>query len=338
MENYEIKNIIKQYGFIYYLLQNDTTKIEPLEILYGHNGDILTSMNPSIWIVDDNEAYVNIRSVNYNLWNNVVREFTETNQPLGYVGKDSSHLITENYFGKINLDTLKLYDVTKVKMLDLHKPIWSFIGLEDARVIKWDENLYLCGVRRDVKDNGEGRMELSKIEKDDEDNWIEVERIRMPAASEDAYCEKNWMPIVDTPYTWIKWCSPFELCKFDINTKKLEIIFNGENLNYCYRGDSHVVKINNYYYCFTHFVNLLIFDENTNSRQSRYIHYILKFDKDMHYIGAYGPFCYDTRFNIEFGCGLAYYNGYCYLTYSENDAISYIVKFDSKLIEDLNYE
>ena len=58
----------------------------------------------------------------------------------------------------------------------------------------------------------------------------------------------------------------------------------------------------------------------------------------MHYIGKYGPFHYDNRFNIEFGCGLAYDGQYCYLTYSENDAASYIVKFDSKLLENLNYE
>ena len=44
------------------------------------------------------------------------------------------------------------------------KPVWEFIGLEDARLMYWDDNIYLSGVRRDTKPDGEGRMELSIIE------------------------------------------------------------------------------------------------------------------------------------------------------------------------------
>ncbi len=31
-------------------------------------------------------------------------------------------------------------------------PVWTFIGLEDGRLVKWDEKYYLIGVRRDTKD------------------------------------------------------------------------------------------------------------------------------------------------------------------------------------------
>ena len=46
--------------------------------------------------------------------------------------------------------------------------MWDFVGLEDARLVKWNETYYLCGVRRDTTTNGQGRMELSEIDiKDD---------------------------------------------------------------------------------------------------------------------------------------------------------------------------
>ena len=44
----------------------------------------------------------------------------------------------------------------------------SFVGLEDARVVRWNNQLYICGVRRDVYDNGQGRMELCEID------WTEI--------------------------------------------------------------------------------------------------------------------------------------------------------------------
>ena len=37
----------------------------------------------------------------------------------------------------------------------------DFIGLEDGRLLKWNDKYYLTGVRRDTTTNGQGRMELS---------------------------------------------------------------------------------------------------------------------------------------------------------------------------------
>ena len=40
----------------------------------------------------------------------------------------------------------------------------DFVGLEDSRIFRWEGDLYISGVRRDTTENGQGRMELSKIE------------------------------------------------------------------------------------------------------------------------------------------------------------------------------
>lgn len=328
-------NIINDYGFIKYLLDNNA-KIAPLEINYDEN-EILASMNPSIWI-DNDVCYINIRAVNYNLFNSRYREYTQNDQPIAYINKDEGHLITENFFGTIDLETLNIQEISKVQMMKLHEPCWDFVGLEDARIIKWDENIYLCGVRRDVKDNGEGRMELSKIKKID-NQWIEVERTRMPAAGDDtAYLEKNWMPIIDKPWYWLKWCCPMEFCTYSLSTNKLDIIFTNETLNVPYRGDSHIIHIDNYYYCFVHNVMNHQLNSYTNARITYYCHYIIRFNEDFTLAGVFGPFTYDNRFNVEFGCGLAFDGINCYLTYAENDAASYIIKFDKSLLINLPYK
>ena len=173
---------IKDFGLVRYILMNGG-KIAPLE-LYYENNDILSSMNPSIYIDDNDIAYINIRAVNYNLFAVNTQEITCDDQPTIYVGADQTKLITTNFFGTINLDTLEINNIYKVDTSNFDKePQWDFIGLEDARIIKWNNNIYLCGVRRDVKSNGEGRMELSKIEFIN-NNWVEVERTRMPCGND----------------------------------------------------------------------------------------------------------------------------------------------------------
>ena len=328
-------NTIKDFGFIKYLLDNNA-QIAPLEINYDEN-EILASMNPSIWI-KDGVGYINIRAVNYNLFTSRFREYTQDDQPIAYVCKESTKLKTENFFGTINLDTLEIQEISKVKMMQLHEPCWDFVGLEDARVIMWDENIYLCGVRRDIKDNGEGRMELSKIIKNENNEWEEIERTRIPAAGDDtAYLEKNWLPVIDKQFTWLKWSLPLEWCSYDKEKNELKIWFNG-SLNIPYRGDSHLIHIDKYYYCFVHNVLNKQLKPETNARISYYNHYILRFNEDLSSAGVFGPFLYDNIFSIEFGCGLAYDGKNCYLTYAENDAASYIVKFDQSLLINLPYQ
>ena len=324
---------IKQYGFLKYLLNNGA-EIAPLEINYDEV-ETLASMNPSIWI-DGDTCYINVRAVNYNLFNSRYREYNQDDQPISYVNKKAYYLETENYFGTFDLEKLEIKSISKVEMMKTHDPAWYFTGLEDARIIKWDENIYLCGVRRDVKEDGQGRMELSKIE-NIEGNWVETERTRMPAAGDDtAYLEKNWMPIIDKPYTWIKWCAPFEWCTYNKETNELNCYFNG-NYKQCFRGDSHLVHIGHYYYCFVHDVLNYQLKESTNARVSYYTHYILRINEDLSPAGIFGPFSYDNRFNVEFGCGLAYKDGKLYLTYAEDDAIALIAKFDAELITNLPY-
>ena len=117
-------------------------------------------------------------------------------------------------------DDLSIKHVVSVDTSKLDSdPQWEFVGLEDARLFRWDNKLYLCGVRRDTTTNGEGRMELSEIRA--KTTFVdEMSRTRIPApGNKDSYCEKNWMPIIDKPYHFVKWSNPTEVVHYDIHSK-----------------------------------------------------------------------------------------------------------------------
>ena len=163
-----------------------------------HNGGSITPLiipseltggtglcNVAIFIDDNGELLANIRHVHYSLYH------SEFNQKyyckwgaLAYLNpEDDLTLTTGNYLCKLDRDT---HEILEFKNVDTSKhdikPIWSFVGLEDGRIFRWDGQLYLCGVRRDVYDNGQGRMELCEIDWNQEQCKEETrERIQHPS-------------------------------------------------------------------------------------------------------------------------------------------------------------
>ena len=80
-------------------------------------------------------------------------------------------------------------------------------------------------VMEDVKDNGEGRMELCEVE------WgknicIEQTRDRIEVDPH-TYLEKNWMPIFDMPYHFVKWANPLEIVKVNPEDKSTQTVKKG---------------------------------------------------------------------------------------------------------------
>ena len=120
-------------------------------------------MNPSIFIDDDGDILCILRHINYTLYhaeNN--QRFPSIWGPLSYLHpEEDQRLVTANYFCRLDKDfniiNYTLIDTTKLDV----KPIWTFVGEEDARLVKWEGEYYATGVRRDTTTNGQGRMELS---------------------------------------------------------------------------------------------------------------------------------------------------------------------------------
>lgn len=308
-----------------YVIENGGS-IHPLLIpsdLTGGTG----LMNPSVF-VDGDQILVNIRHINYTLYHSEEKKFPHPWGPLQYLHpEDDLTLRTNNYICHLddNLDIVR-FDHVNTSMLDVD-PLWSFIGLEDARLFKWDGKHYLCGVRRDTTDNGQGRMELSEIVI--ESNGIrEISRHRIPAPGNNgSYCEKNWMPINDWPYHFVKWTNPTEIVKFDINTGQIEQVILDESkivpVWADLRGGSQVLSLGEQFITITHEVNL--FNSEIGRKDGRYRHRFVVWDKDWNIIKYTDSFAFMTG-EIEFCCGAAFYKGDFLISFGFQDNCAYILR------------
>lgn len=122
-------------------------------------------MNPSVFVDDDGDILSVLRHTNYTLIHSENNQrFPSVWGPLSYLHPEKDpKLGTTNYLIKLD----KNLNVVKYCLIDTSEtdvpPKWEFVGLEDARLVKWEGKYYTIGVRRDVKPNGEGRMELCEI-------------------------------------------------------------------------------------------------------------------------------------------------------------------------------
>jgi hypothetical protein len=313
-------------------------KLAPLVISHG-----LTSgtglMNPSVFIDDDGDILVNLRHVNYTLYHSEnEQKYPSRFGPLSYLHPEKDQrLVTENYLCRLN-SNLEMTDYAKVEMLDLHEPIWEFVGLEDARVVQWHGEYYLVGVRRDTTTNGQGRMEYSQVEID-KVNWTvkEIHRKRIAAPEpDDSYCEKNWFPVLDRPYTFIKWTSPTEVVYADPlgDTEQL-FLLGAPPVNKDQRGGTQMITWGNLYIAVTHEVDL--YKNYLQQKDAIYRHRLVIWDKQFNLVGYSQPFSFlDAQ--IEFCVGAAKLDEDLLLTFGFQDNAAFVLRVPKLVVEDLIME
>lgn len=291
-------------------------------------------MNPSIYI-HNNKILVNLRAVNYTFYHSEKKLFQHPYGPLTYIHPENDvHLRTRNFY--LELDDK--YEITRVDEIDTSKfpdkQLWEFVGLEDVRIFCWDGKLYTTGVRRDLDTIGTGRMELCEIEVHD-NRVVEVSRVRIePPNNQKSYCEKNWMPILDLPYHYIKWGNPTEVVKVNPETGTSEIVFLGEKkyIPRDLRGGSQVVPWRNYYVAITHEVDL--FKSETDRKDAIYKHRVCFWDKNFNLVKWTEDFSIMGG-HVEFCVGLAQQGSDFLMTFGFQDNAAYLLKFPEKLFEDL---
>lgn len=286
----------------------------------GHTG----LANPSI-LWNGKNLYTNIRNVQYALYHS---EFGQKFQNhwgcLAYLNpEDDVTLRTQNFLSVDDSD----YQWIDTSRLD-KKPLWEFIGLEDGRLVYWDDKLYLVGVRRDTTTNGVGRMELSEIK-----NGKEVKRYRIEPPNGYTYCEKNWMPIVDKPFHFVKWSNPTEIVKVNIETLSSETILLKEqkiDVMRDLRGGSQVIKYKDYYIAITHEVDLWF--DYMNHKDAHYYHRFIVWDKDWNIVKYTDTFKFLDA-NIEFCCGLTEFKGKYLITFGFQDSTAYMLEITDKFLQ-----
>jgi hypothetical protein len=299
-------------------------------------------MNPSVFVTDEDEIYVNLRHVNYTLFSSEnEQKFPSRWGPLAYLHPEKDQTLrTTNYICKLDSD-LSIIGSGVIDTSDLDvTPLWEFIGEEDCRLVKWEGKWYAIGVRRDTTTNGQGRMELSEIEID-EDTWTikEVSRLRIPApGADDSYCEKNWMPILDKPFHFVKWASPTEVVKASPDKNECVQISLNDGIvpPKDQRGGSHVVEWNGHYIAFTHEVDL--FKNYLNQKDGIYRHRLAVWDENFKLIGLSPRPRTFLGGRIEFVAGAAKYKNDLLVSFGFQDNAAFVLQMPEDLVDGLMAE
>lgn len=291
--------------------------------------------NPSIYNLNG-QLLVNLRNVNYVLYHAEHGINEHSWGPLCYIHTEQNQVLaTHNILCSLNENfNVQEYSIVDTSLLD-EKPLWEFIGLEDARLTYWKDKLFLSGVRRDTTTNGQGRMELSEIVVEN-GQAKEISRQRIPAPPPDtSYCEKNWMPIVDRPYHYVKWTNPTEVVKYDPEHKSTKTVtltqyqqLNTRDL----RGGSQVIPYKDHYIALLHEVDL--FKSEAGRKNATYRHRFALWDQDFNLLRVSPSFDFMGA-EIEFACGLTEYNDQILITFGFQDNASYLLVVNMDIIKNM---
>jgi hypothetical protein len=327
--------------------------ISPLIIPSKHT-DGTGLCNVSLFKEENGDIIANIRHVHYTLYHSEFNQkFNCVWGCLAYLNpEDDIRLLTGNYLCKLNPNTLEVdtYQKIDTSKNDI-KPIWEFHGLEDIRVFRWNNTLYTSGVRRDVKPNGEGRMELCEIEWDKK-VCIEKTRDRIEV-NPHTYLEKNWVPIFDMPYHFVRWSNPLEIVKINPEDKSKEKVQNGEldiiscetvihkdnkiKLPFGLRGSSPVIPFGDDgdRMCITHETHF--FHHPGLKKDAHYYHRFIIWDKDWNVKSLSKSFKFMGAM-IEFCCGLLVKDDNLIMSFGYQDNAAYILKMPTSLLSELEWE
>ena len=317
--------------------------IKPL-IIPGDETNGTGLCNASVYIDKKEGILVNIRHVGY------MMHHVEFNQKywglwgaMQYMNPENfMFLETTNYLCKLN-DELDITQHNKINTDKFDKkPLWDFIGQEDVRIFKWENLLYTCGVRRDIDEIGTGRMEMCEIVCTPNDVF-ELTRDRIEVPEKDTYLEKNWMPVLDMPYHFLRHADPVELVKVDCEDKSCKVVVKKHKkiaitkLDKCdLRGGSQVIPFGEYRLCITHEV---FFPSHPvgNGKDAHYYHRFVIYDNDWNIVKVSKRFKFMDAM-IEFNCGLAEQGDNLLITFGYQDNAAYILKMPKIILDKIEYE
>jgi hypothetical protein len=295
--------------------------------------------NPSIYN-DNGKILVNLRNINYTLYHSEKKKYEHQWGPLVYIHPENDlHLRTNNVMGEMDETmSLKWYHRVDTSSFDTYQPQWEFVGLEDARIVRWDGRLYICGVRRDLDTIGTGRMELSEVIVY-EDGVREINRYRIPApGNDDEYCNKNWMPILDMPYHFVKWTNGTEIVKYDINTGKTEIVCQTQWKDLgCVdlRGGSQVLPFGEYRMSLNH--ETFLYQSPAGRKDGHYRHRFIVWDKNWEIVTVSKRFSF-LEANVEFAVGMCEFGDDYLITFGFQDNAAYLLKVPQKFVKEYIFE
>jgi len=326
-------------NFVKLALENGGS-IHPLVIPSSElKGPALT--NPSVYN-DNGRILVNLRNINYTLYHSEKKKFEHHWGPLVYIHPENDwRLRTWNIMCEMT-DDMKINTFNHIDTSSFpDKELWEFVGLEDARIVRWDGKLYVCGVRRDLDTIGTGRMELCEIEFT-ENGVKEISQHRIPIpgykGDEGSYCEKNWMPIIDMPFHFVKWTNGTEVVKYNMETGLTNqvVLKNWKDLG-CIdlRGGSQVIPMGNYRFCLNH--ETYLFQSDAGRKDGIYKHRFIVWDENWEIAKVSKQFSF-LNAEIEFAVGMCEYGDDYLITFGFQDNAAYLLRVPQQFVKEFIFE
>ena len=282
---------------------------------------------------DNGKILMNVRHVEYSIFYTKKHKSSSQGSLSYYHDINKNQLVTNNYMCELDPETLTLKTFSLIDASNFNvEPKWDFVGLEDGRLAKWDDRLFLIGVRRDTTTNGVGRMEFSEIK----DN-AEVSRNRIEVEDNTSYCEKNWMPILDKPYHFVKWTNPTEVVKVDLDnniSKCIHLSKHKYDLPQDLRGGTPLIPwYDGTYLAIVHECYFIQSDEH-GFKDSCYKHRFVIWDADLNVKCITRPFDFMMG-EIEFCIGLCEYNDKLIISFGYYDNCLFALKVSKDYINNL---
>ena len=297
-------------------VQNGGACVPFIRSYQDSDGNLRASANISIASYKGNIVF-NTRITNYMYVPMIASDKLMWVQTFGERGKISSH----NVIGTIN-STPTLYELTGENGFRLNN--MSFTGLEDVRLVVWNDILYGIGFRPDVID---GMVIPQLIEYNDD---LTIKRSWFLKTNKTM--EKNWQPIEDRPFTFMY--DPDKSYLVTLNIDELQVADDPNNptiineietpdFTGVLSGSTQLIRLDDGGYvsiCHTgHRYTGKDFYEHWV-----YNHYFVVYDKNLNVIWISQPFRFVTDC-IEYTCGMCRDNGNIYISFSMYDGINHLL-------------
>ena len=291
--------------------------------------------NPSIFYDKTTDTFRLIqRNVSYTLHHTHGEHWTPWG-PLQYAIPQERYnwLETRNFYGECKDPMKDDWNFHEIKMVE-RQQMWEFRGLEDARLVDWNGNLYGIGVRRDDNPTGVGRMNAMLIDRETKNEQYSI-KIKAPG-DDKAYCIKNQSIITDMPYHLIDTFNPLHIIKFDTAYGNVETVVKKEKVKGLsdegydmMRGSSQTIPWKDGHLTIVHTCTMWY---TANKRKyARYLHAFIEYDKDWN-IRRMSPLFSFNDDMVEFCTGMTMKDDDLYISFALQDNVSYIVKVPAPMI------
>ena len=226
-----------------------------------------------------------------------------------------------NAIGPIDSQPL-VYDIVGKNALNWGSV--SFTGLEDVRLVVWNDILYGIGFRPDVIQN----KVIAQLIEYNEDFTIN----RSWLLNTNKYMEKNWQPVEGKPFTFMYDPDKSSLLVLDIDKlhvaddNNIPTIINEiqtPDFSHILSGSTQVIKLTNDRYLSICHTSHRYKDDNMYEHWV-YNHYFVIYDKDMNKVWQSGPFRFICDC-MEFTCGMCRNNDNIYISFSMYDGITHLL-------------